>query len=61
MAADRIYVLEAGGVRECGTHGELVRQAGLYARLYQGQFKSEERSDESAAPSSDRAPAIAGA
>jgi subfamily B ATP-binding cassette protein MsbA len=35
--ADRIHVLEAGRVVEAGTHDELVRLGGLYARLAQQQ------------------------
>ena len=31
--ADRIVVLDAGSVVEAGTHGELVRRGGAYARL----------------------------
>jgi ABC-type multidrug transport system fused ATPase/permease subunit len=36
--ADRIYVIEKGGVAEQGTHDELVDQDGLYKRLYSMQF-----------------------
>ncbi len=36
-AADVIFVLHAGQVREQGSHDELVTQAGLYAALYRRQ------------------------
>ena len=36
-AADRILVLHRGRVHEDGTHTELVRRGGLYARLYELQ------------------------
>jgi len=36
--ADRILVLHKGQVREEGTHADLLRQGGLYARLYELQF-----------------------
>ena len=35
--ADRIWVLEAGGVAEAGTHDELVEAGGLYAALWRVQ------------------------
>jgi ABC-type multidrug transport system fused ATPase/permease subunit len=36
--ADRILVVHRGRVREEGRHADLLRQGGLYARLYELQF-----------------------
>ncbi len=40
---DRILVLHKGRLRESGTHQELLRQRGIYHRLYQLQFKEREQ------------------
>jgi subfamily B ATP-binding cassette protein MsbA len=41
--ADRILVLDAGEVREVGSHEELLRRpGGLYSRLYELQFTPED-------------------
>jgi ATP-binding cassette subfamily B protein len=39
LSADVIFVLERGRIVEQGTHAELVRQGGLYAELYEQQFR----------------------
>jgi ATP-binding cassette subfamily B protein len=39
--ADRILVLHRGRVRETGRHQELLRQKGLYWKLYQLQYKDQ--------------------
>ncbi len=41
LAADRILVLEYGHLVEQGTHAELLTRGGLYARLYQTQFRDQ--------------------
>jgi ATP-binding cassette subfamily B protein len=41
-SADRILVLRAGRLVEQGSHDELLRRGGLYARLYELQFSREE-------------------
>ncbi|TAL69984.1 MAG: ABC transporter ATP-binding protein [Bacteroidetes bacterium] len=39
--ADRIIVLHKGKIREMGTHKELLSLNGIYAKLYQLQFKEQ--------------------
>ena len=41
LRADQILVFDRGRIVERGTHDELVRHEGLYARLYAEQFASE--------------------
>jgi ATP-binding cassette subfamily B multidrug efflux pump len=40
--ADKIIVLHKGEVRETGTHQQLLKQRGLYYRLYQLQYKEQQ-------------------
>src|SRR5579875_591786 len=40
--ADLIAVLDGGTIRERGTHEELLARAGVYARLYEMQFRDAE-------------------
>uniref|UniRef100_Q02BV3 ABC transporter related n=1 Tax=Solibacter usitatus (strain Ellin6076) TaxID=234267 RepID=Q02BV3_SOLUE len=41
--ADRILVMHKGHLRESGTHQELLAQRGIYWKLYQLQYKDQER------------------
>jgi len=41
LAADLILVMDRGQIVERGTHEELLMQNGLYAQLYETQFKRE--------------------
>ncbi|MFF1308500.1 ABC transporter ATP-binding protein [Streptomyces sp. NPDC058307] len=42
IEADQILVMEAGRVRECGTHDELLAEDGLYAKLFRTQFSGQD-------------------
>ena len=39
LAADQILVLDGGRIVERGTHAELLAAGGLYAGLYETQFR----------------------
>ena len=39
LSADVIFVVDRGRIVERGTHAELLRQGGVYARLYEQQFR----------------------
>ena len=41
--ADKIIVMHRGEIRETGTHNELLQQEGIYYRLYQLQYKGQEK------------------
>jgi subfamily B ATP-binding cassette protein MsbA len=43
--ADRIFVLDEGRIVESGSHAELLKAGGLYARLYRIQFRTHEGSE----------------
>ncbi len=47
--ADRIVVLADGRIVETGTHASLLKQSGLYRRLYEMQFAREEEQELAAA------------
>jgi len=38
-----ILVMDRGQIVESGTHPELLKQSGLYARLYETQFRGNPR------------------
>ena len=42
--ADKIIVMHRGEIRETGTHNELLQRGGIYHRLYQLQYKGQEKS-----------------
>jgi ABC-type multidrug transport system fused ATPase/permease subunit len=41
MNADRIIVLEGGGIAQEGRHEDLIQEEGPYKRLYDLQFRDE--------------------
>ncbi len=41
--ADKIIVMHKGEIRESGTHNELLQKGGIYHRLYQLQYKGQEK------------------
>lgn len=48
--ADMIAVLNRGRIRERGTHEELLERGGIYARLYEVQFRDAEPASRTAGP-----------
>jgi ABC-type multidrug transport system fused ATPase/permease subunit len=54
--ADRILVIHKGQVWEHGGHEELLARAGLYARLYDLQYRSEKLNGASAETSTSARP-----
>jgi ATP-binding cassette, subfamily B, bacterial len=54
--ASQILVIEAGQVVETGTHEQLLASGGLYADLYETQFKHQEGQDQDLGVERTRAP-----
>ena len=54
--ADKIIVLHKGEVREIGTHQELLKERGLYYRLYQLQYKEQQMAQPAPAPPDEASP-----
>jgi ATP-binding cassette subfamily B protein len=47
---DKILVLHKGQLREAGRHQELLAQRGIYYKLYQLQYRDQERTEEATRP-----------
>ena len=45
LRSDVILVMDNGRLIERGTHGELLAAGGLYARVYEEQFRPQEEQD----------------
>ena len=56
QGADRILVLDNGRIVEQGTHSELLGKGGLYARLYEQQFRAGAREAKSGETPESEAP-----
>ena len=51
LAADTIFTVDAGRIVESGTHQQLISNRGLYATLYEEQFRQQEEAMETRASS----------
>jgi ATP-binding cassette subfamily B protein len=58
--SDQILVMHRGEIRERGTHQELLAMNGLYRRLYELQYREQERGDGQTGPQPRVAPAPSG-
>jgi len=56
--ANKIIVLHKGEVREVGTHQELLALGGIYSKLYQLQYKEQERKPDVAGALAPVAPIV---
>jgi ATP-binding cassette subfamily B protein len=56
LAADTILVLDQGRLVESGSHRELLEQGGLYAELFETQFRSAARHLSRPVPAADAVP-----